>query len=65
MAAPVSFIRWLAINFADKTLNARSEVSRVGLEEVAFMLVEDDGELFLSLLNVEAEAIPMTSGRKG
>ena len=60
MAAPVSFIRLLAITPARKPLDARGEVFRVGLEEVAFMLVEHDGELLLSLLNIEAETIPMT-----
>ena len=62
---PVRCIALLAITPASKPFDARGEVVGVGLEEVAFMLVKDDGELLRSLLNVEAKTIPMTSGRKG
>ena len=49
---------------ASKPLDTRGEVVGVGLEKVAFMLVKDHGKLLFPLFNIEAEAIPMSSGRK-
>src|SRR5262249_38780082 len=64
MAAPVSFIRLLAITPASETLNACSEVVRIRLKEIVFVLEEEDGVLLLALLNIEAKTISMTRRRE-
>jgi hypothetical protein len=63
-AAPLKFGDWLAITPASKPLDACRKVFGIRLKEIVFMLEVKYGVLLLALLDVEAEAIPMTGCRE-
>jgi hypothetical protein len=64
MAAPVSFILWLAITPASKPLDARGEIVGVRLKEIVFMLEVKDGVLLFALLHIETETITVAGCRE-